>query len=285
LVNKSADPPKQWIYNLAGTGVAVLLFAPFVYLLYIFLTFQVLTVAAAGLLLALFFLISFPLMEANVAVRPRLALASLLVAAAACLVTGNALSHYTPEHPRLDTILYSLNADDNTAVWISTDSQPDDWTKHFLTDKPTARPVPNYLAGQPRPYLSAGAPVVQLSAPVIENVDHRKDGNTHTLKLTLRSTRNAQVLYLKFGEDVQPVSVRLAGRDVPVHTRGRFGVTLYGIGEKGIDLEIAVSTTSPLSFWVMDRSMGLPVSTQPRPDNIVGADGSDVTFVCRKYTL
>jgi hypothetical protein len=286
LVNRVAEPPNQWIYNLAGAGVAVLLFAPVVYLLYIFLTFQLLTVAAAGLLLALFFLISFPLMEANVAVRSRLVFASLLVAAAACLVTGNALSHYTPEHPRLDTIVYSLNADDNTAVWISYDPQIDGWTKQFLTDKPQApHSVPNYLAGQPRRFLSAGTPVVQLSAPVIENVDHRKDGNTHTLKLTLRSTRNAQVLYLKFGDDVRPVSLRLAGRDVPVHTGGRFGVTLYGIGEKGIDLEIAVSTTSPLSFWVMDRSLGLPVSTQPRPDNIVGADGSDVTFVCRKYTL
>lgn len=286
LVNRVAEPPNQWIYNLAGAGAAVLLFAPVVYLFYIFLTFQLITVVAAALLLALFFLISFPLMEANVAVHTRWILVSLLVAATACLVTGNALSHYTPEHPRFDTIVYSLNADDNTAAWISYDPQPDGWTKKFLTDKPRVpHSVPNYLAGLPWQLLSAGAPVVQLSAPVIENVDHRKDGNIHTLKLTLRSTRNAQVLYLRFADDVQPVSVRLAERAVPVHTGGRFGLTLYGIGEKGIDLEIAVSTASPLSFWVMDRSLGLPVNTEPRPDNIVGADGSDVTFVCRKYTL
>jgi len=52
-----------------------------------------------------------------------------------------------------------------------------------------------------------------------------------------------------------------------------------------VELELAVTASSTLSFWVMDRSFGLPVNTQPRPSTIMGIEGSDVTYVCRKYAL
>ena len=72
---------------------------------------------------------------------------------------------------------------------------------------------------------------------------------------------------------------------MPVHKGGRFGLTLYAMGDEGVELELAVTASSTLSFWVIDRTYGLPVETKPRPSNIMGIDGSDVTFVCRKYTL
>lgn len=279
-------PTAQWIRNAPAVAATVLLFAPFIYLLYIFLTLQMISVAASALLLGMFLLISIPALEPSAAASRVWASGALAVAAVACLGSGIVLSGYNAEHPRQDSIVYSLNADDNTAAWISYDQVPDDWTRQFLgTNTQDPHPVPNYLAGFARPMLSAKAPALPLLPPLIENVEHKQEGATHTLKLRLRSQRKAEALYLRFADDVQPVSAKLAGRDVQVHKGGRFGLTLHAMGDEAVEIELAVTGGSKLSFWVMDRSYGLPADTKPRPPNIMGMDSSDVTYVCRKYSL
>jgi hypothetical protein len=210
----------------------------------------------------------------------------LAASAVACLGCGFALSGYNAEHPRPDSIVYSLNANDNTAVWISYDQKPDDWTRQFFgTTKPAPHPLPNYLGGLARPLISASTPALPLPPPLIENVEHKQEGNLHRLKLRVRSQRKAETLYLRFPDDVQPVSAKVAGREVLLRKGGRFGLNLYAMGDEGVDIELTVTASSALSFWVMDRSYGLPVDAQPRPSSIIGKDSSDVTYVCRKYVL
>jgi hypothetical protein len=288
LGNKSTTHPSttQWIRNLPALAAAILLFAPVIFLVYIFLTLQMISAVASALLLGLFLLISLPTLGASPVASRGWASGLLAVAALACLGCGVALSGYSSEHPRPDSIVYSLNADDNSAVWISYDRKPDDWTRQFLgTNLQAARPLPNYLAGLARPLISASTPAVPLLPPLIENVEHKQEGGLHRLKLRLRSQRKAETLYLRFPDDVQPVAVKVAGRDVPVHKDSRFGLNLYAMGDEGVELELTVQAPSALSFWVMDRSYGLPVNAKPRPSNIIGGDGSDVTYVCRKYIL
>ena len=288
LRNKSTthQSTTQWIRNLPALAAAILLFAPVIYLVYIFLTLQMISAVASALLLGLFLLISLPTLGLPSISSRGWAAGLLAIAAIICLGCGVALSGYSPEHPRPDSILYSLNADDNSAVWISYDQKPDDWTRQFFgANKPAPHPMPNYLAGFARPLISASTPTLPLAPPVIENVEHKQEGGLHRLKLRLRSQRKAETLYLRFPDDVQPVAAKVAGRDVPVHKGSRFGLTLYAMGDEGVELELTVQAPSALSFWVMDRSYGLPVNAKPRPSNIIGMDGSDVTYVCRKYVL
>lgn len=284
FMRRRTGSPGPWIGSLAGVAGAILFFAPFAYLLYIFLTFGLISALGSALLLGLFFLLALPLIEVTITAR-WWGIGFLAAASALCLAVGLKSSHYTAEHPQRDTIVYSLNADDNTALWISYDQRPDGWTKQFLATRPAPHPVPNYLAGLSRPLLSAAAPVVQLEPPVIENIVNRMQGNTHQLKMTLKSPRSADALYLRFPGDVQPISAKMAGRDFPVQKGKPFGFTLFGMKAEGIDLELTVEAPSTLSFWVMDRSSGLPVNNQPRPNTLMGPEGSDVTFVCRKYTF
>jgi hypothetical protein len=279
-------PTPQWIHNFPAVVAAILLFAPVAHLLYIFLTLQMISIAACAILLDMFILISIPALESSITASRFRVSGALAAAALACLGSGIALSGYSAEHPRPDSIVYSLNADDNTAVWISYDQTPDDWTRQFFgANSQDPHPMPNYLAGFARPLISAKASALPLPPPLIENVEHRQEGAIHMLKLRLRSQRKAESLYLRFADDVQPVSARLAGRDVPLPKNGRFGLTLHAMGDEGTELELAVRTDSKLSFWVMDRSYGLPIDTRPRPSNAMGMDGSDVTYVCRKYSL
>jgi hypothetical protein len=257
-----------------------------IYLVYVFLTLQMISAVAAALLLGLFFLISLPTLGLSSISSRGWAAWLLAIAAIICLGCGLALSGYSQKHPRPDSILYSLNADDNTAVWISYDQKPDDWTRQFFgADKPTPHPMANYLAGFARPLISVSTPTLPLAPPLIENVEHKQEGGLHRLKLRLRSQRKAETLYLRFPDDVQPVAARVAGTDVPVHKGSRFGLTLYAMGDEGVEIELTVRSASALSFWVMDRSYGLPVNAKPRPSNIIGVDGSDLTYVCRKYVL
>jgi hypothetical protein len=288
LGNKSTthQSTTQWVRNLPALAAAILLFAPVIYFVYIFLTLQMISAAAAALLLGLFFLISLPTFGLSSISSRGWAAGLLAVAAVVCLGCGVALSGFSSEHPRPDSIVYSLNADDNSAVWISYDRKPDDWTRQFFgANKPAPRPMPNYLAGFARPLISTSTPILPLAPPIIENIEHKQEGGLHRLKLRLRSQRKAETLYLRFPEDVQPISAKVAGRDVPVHKGSRFGLTLYAMGDEGVELELTVQAPSALSFWVMDRSYGLPVNVKPRPSNIIGMDGSDVTYVCRKYVL
>jgi hypothetical protein len=55
--NKSTT---QWIRNIPAVAAAILLFAPVIYLVYIFLTLQMISAVASAFLLGLFFLISLP---------------------------------------------------------------------------------------------------------------------------------------------------------------------------------------------------------------------------------
>jgi hypothetical protein len=282
----STKSTPHWIRNLPALVAAILLFAPVIYLVYIFLTLQMISAVASALLLALFLLISLPTIGPPSVASRGWASGFLAVAAVVCLGCGVALSGYSSEHPRPDSIIYSLNADDNSAVWISYDRKPDEWTRQFFgTNKPAPHPLPNYLAGFTRPVISTSTPALPLLPPLIENVEHKQEGGLHRLKLKLRSQRKAEALYLRFPDEVQPVAAKVAGRDVEVHKGSRFGLTLYAMGDEGVELELTVQAPSALSFWVMDRSYGLPVNTQPRPFSIIGTDGSDVTYVCRKYVL
>ena len=55
-----------WIRNVPAVAAAILLFAPVIYLVYIFLTLQMISAVASALLLGLFFLISLPTLESSV---------------------------------------------------------------------------------------------------------------------------------------------------------------------------------------------------------------------------
>ena len=285
-VLKAGSPRAQLLSTLAGAVVAVLLFAPVAYLLYIFLTLNLLGVAAVGLLLGLFFIISVPLI--NVAApQPqwRKIVLSLLAAAIVCLGVGIAQSHPSAQHPRRDSLLYSVNADDHTAVWVSEDKALDAYTAQFLPGGTlTRQPMPNYLTGSQRQVLSGPAPVVDLQPPISEIKADEHEGELHHIRMNVRSQRGAYLMVVRFEPGVKLVSVRISGRSMSLGPNSTGPLLLYGTGNQGVDLELALNTHSDASFWISDYSVGLP-TTQRRTPELIAAQGSDQTLVCRKYTL
>jgi hypothetical protein len=281
-------PIANIILGLVGPIFAVLLYAPLIYLFYVYLPLQPGTVAAVGALLGLFFLSIFSVPEMAMPKGwPRRGVTiALFVLALGSLAVGVELSHASAEHPRRDSVVYSMNANDGTSEWISYDSALDNWTQQFFSksgQQPHA--VPDHLAGSQRPVFSAPAPSVRLFSPVAEIEKHDAEAGVHTLQMTVKSLRNANALYLVFARGIQAVSLKIGDIDVPVTPVGPLRITLLGLPAAGARLQIVVKSNSDISFWIMDKSFQLPVEIPPRPDNIIGNEASDMTLVCRRYQL
>lgn len=284
--SRSGASTAFWITNVPATVCTILLFAPVSYLLYIFLTLQLISVAACAVLLALFLLISFPFFARALPAPSRWSSGMLAIGALACIIPGIVLSSYGPELPRPDSIVYGLNADDNSAAWMTYDQKTDAWTEQFLPPGASkAQSVQKYLAGVSRPLISAVAPAQPLTPPIAE-VMAQGDGSdgTHTVRLTIHSQRNADALYLRFAEPIRPASMRVAGRDVALPKGSLSGLNLYAMGDQGVEVELGLNGSS-INFWLMDRSDGLPRAVSQRPPGLIAQNGSDVTFVCRKYSF
>jgi hypothetical protein len=272
--------------SLPATACAVLLFAPIGYLLYIFLILQLISVAASAVLLGLFLLISFPFFAPALAAPLRWTSSTLAMAALACIVPGIVLSGYGPQRPQPDSIVYSLNADDNSAVWITHDQQADAWTSQFLpANASKTQSVQKYLAGFARPLISAAAPALPLAPPIAEVVEQHDSGNgIHMAKFRIRSQRSADELYLKFEGPTRPASLKIGDKDVALTNGILNSLNLFAMGMQGVEVELA-SSGSSIDFWLMDRSDGLPGTVSQRPPELIAENGSDVSFVCRKYSI
>lgn len=106
LMKKDGQPYVQNLPGSAGAVITVLFFAPIIYLLYIFLTLQLITAIAIGFLLGLFLIISVPFISIN---TPRHRWPIVPVILFVCGLTMTAIgiknSVYGAEHPRHDSTL------------------------------------------------------------------------------------------------------------------------------------------------------------------------------------
>ncbi len=286
FTNRETQPGAQAVANISGIAATILLFTPLIYLLYIFLTLQLTTVVAIGLLLGLFFVIAFPFL--NIAITHRrwyIAVLFLFVGACVSFGIAAALSHYSAQYPRRDTMLYSMDADNHRAIWISYDRSLDPWTAQFFSNgKPETRPMPQYLAGSDRPVLSAPAAPLELNPPIAEIQTDEKERDIRKIRMNVKSQRNARVLRLAFLKDVQILSIKIGTREISVGQNSTpASITLLGMGHQGADLELAIRASDKISFWLTDQSSGFPLPIKERPADIIANGGSDTTLICRKY--
>jgi hypothetical protein len=267
----------------------ILLYAPLMYLVYVFLTLQTITAAAAGFLVALFFAMGAPLLNVSVPTGKPLRWMSGILASSilVCIAAGVILSRTSAAHPRFDTILYSVNSDEHAAALLSYDQSLNSWTSHFFPVTQRRRQaMPDYLGGAVRPVWTTPATLVDLAAPEVEIKENVRVGEERHLHLVVRSHRDARMVSLRFDKSIRVSAASIGGRELPVHQRANepFTVSLYGFKQEGTDLYLTVDSAHDLVFWAMDESGGLPFPSERPPDHLAWY-GSDVTLVCRKYSL
>jgi hypothetical protein len=287
VVPRRLDPWRAWASMVPGILAAILLFAPIAYLLYVFLTLSLASVAAVGLLVGVGFIVCIPGMDKAVPQGGWKGITALLmIGAGLCFATGIVESHPSKIHPRPDSLVYAYNSDGGKAVWASYDGSLDGWTSQFI--KPalaTREPLPDYLAGSRRMVISAPAALLPLQPPVADIAAHEETGDLHTLRMSVKSQRDADRMVVRFDGSIKPISLKISGREVNIdNSSSSLILLLYGTNSRSVELDLKVKYSGGLSFWLEDGSPGLP-DNRSRAEELMAKQGSDETLVCRKYVL
>jgi hypothetical protein len=269
-----------------GSVPALLLFAPLMYLLFVILGMNTVTVCVVAALLALLHTAVSPLIV-HIGRPLRVLVPLLLLSSVAFAVTGSQLSRFSAEHPRRNSIFYALNADQNRAAWLSNDEAPDDWTAQFLTRTPAKRAAPEWTVGSARRVLSHATEPLPIEPPSATLLSDSAAGTGRALKFHITSPRNANMLLMRLPADAKVLGVSINGREYAIEqdaaASGPWLLRYNAIPPEGFELELRLQSPGPLECWLGDRSLGLPSEHQPRRADMMATYGSDIVLVTRRY--
>jgi hypothetical protein len=290
----------------AGAAVAVLILVPTVALL--FPALGMTRGGAAALFAVMLGLAALPVVDllhpqaggqrAMAAVRARRG--GAVPALAAALVTlvltgvGLAVDRFDAAHPVPTHLIYALDADSGRARWVSTERDPQPWTRRYVST--TATIGAEFPVLGDREVRTGPAPVAALPAPQARVVADTTAAGVRTLRLRLAPQRPVRLVSLHV--DAATAAVQravIAGREVPVARSGdgRWALALafHAPPPDGVEVELAVRATAggPVRLRVMDASDGLAglPGFRPRPADVgvVGSHTSEMVAVGRTYTL
>jgi hypothetical protein len=188
------------------------------------------------------------------------------------ILFGALRSGYDAEHPKPDTISYWLDSNTGKALWISFDTNPDNWISQFLTGHFEASTLHLFNPVDGDAILKADAPYVQLPPPSIETLEDSTTGGERKLRLRLVSPRQARTIWLQV-EKATVLAATLEGRKVQVNEIDKrnkvWGLVYLALPTEGIELDLTLNASETPQLTVIDQSDGLPrfpgFHFEPRP--------------------
>ena len=281
---------RRTLPTFAASLPALLIFAPLMYLLFVTLGFDAISVSVLAVLLGLLLAFMSPLLP-RITGTVRVPVTAVFACAALFALAGILLTRFSPEHPQRHSLLYAVNADEQRAAWVSYDKAPDVWTRQFLGESPARRKTPALIVGSARETLSNPVESLSMEAPVATVLSDRTGDDSRVITLRVASPRNANTLLMRMPGDVKIRSIKINGRSHAIHDTAASGapwlLRYNAPPPEGIELELHLGSATPFSFWLGDRSYGLPEipgrKYEPRPADLMPAYGSDVTLVTRRY--
>jgi hypothetical protein len=195
------SPSHKEIILTVGVLPGVILFAPFIYVLFNFALAPI--IGTIGLFVSLLLGLLIPQLDLLTRTNKwRLTWVTLSICAV-FLVIGSLTAGFDADHPGPNEVAYLLNADSGEATWFSGGPIQDDWTRQFFSSEPERGTVGELfpIAKRSRfPIMQGEAPSIALEAPKVEVLDDQTSGSVRTLQLSLSSPRGAPVIML----DVEP---------------------------------------------------------------------------------
>lgn len=127
-----------------------------------------------------------------------------------------------------------------------------------------ARKLPDfYPVWYPIEFLKQDAPAIPLTPPLAELVDKSSDGATRTLRLHITTPRHARTIYVGLPQS-EVVSASVDGHDLGKpsearwHGTGQWSFNYANPPAEGIDVELHVRGSEPVTLVLVDCSSGLP---------------------------
>ena len=286
----------MWLCALPG----IFLLVPMVALIFAALGFG--AVAVVALMLALLGGLLVPQLEVMVGGRRAWLLpVAAAVTGVALLAAGGYVSRFDEQHPRQSNVFYALDGDAQKAVWASgeTANGTDEWAARFLPTDSVKGSLGDYVPQRHLSVISAAAPAQPLAPPEIALLDDALADGARTLRLRVKSARQAPVLMLQVISDVTVQEAAVGEKRVeigqqvtPSGVQPNWRLQYYAPPSEGVIVTPKVNSTQPLQLQVIDRSYGLPempgVSLNQRPAWLIPSAWqlySDQTLVDKTYTF
>ena len=248
------------VVTLAGAAPGVVLMSSATYLLLMSAGLkQVVTVLAVWLVAGLLVI---PLEVVRRGSRLWLPVALAGVGLVVLMAVGSTVAFDT-EHPRFTSIYYRVD-ESGAARWQTVD-RIDDWTGQFLQEE--LRPFHDAYFPQMgvRSTIVGAAPQVRLAAPVIEVLRDTTMGDRRTVRLRLRSARDAQVVSLLVHSVVGGLTASvdglpLQGWDTTIldGTTVRWWFDYYAPPPAGVVVTLRFATGPAVLLRAVDFSYGIP---------------------------
>lgn len=271
FATRGRESASKWAVLALTALPAVALFSPLLIQI-----FEALTLQAAGVvavLLALLCGLLVPHFRLLAGARPW---AFPLAAGLACLVllAGGLTTAAADGGPKTDSIFYALNADTGEAIWASGDHAPDQWTAQFFTSGGKRREVREFFPfADDNTYLTEAAERAPLPAPEVSVVEDVQDGSTRTLRLRVRSPRQAPLVSIYARAEGGLVGASLDGAEVPSWTTpgGIWAVNYHVPPAAGVEVTLRLKAPGKVRVRVNDLSYSLPepFPVKPRPADIL----------------
>jgi len=288
--SERAHSVKQLLLFSVASIVGIILLAPVIYQTFIGLTLN--SIGAVMLMVVLLLGLLIPYLTLITASRKWLLPGITALTGLILIVMVTVSSDYDAKHPRLDTILYGLNADTGKAVWASSDKQPDAWSKQFFSSDIKKSPLTDVFAkDSSRPFLQSPAPSESLPAPQIELLDDRTQNGVRALRMRVTSPRQATVMSLYLDSDAEVVGTSVNGKQVNAQgstSKGphiRWNLRYYAVPQEGAEIGLEIKAAEPIKLRLVDQTYGLPTALQARPSDVIPAPlpYNDSTFVSKSF--
>ena len=145
----------------------------------------------------------------------------------------------------------------------------------------------------PSRILKGPAPAVPLAVPTVERLDDTTGGGVRTLRVRIRSVRQAPNLLLHVDPGAELRGIGVDGRRAAAGGGARGDAAFYhGLTADGVEVTLVVTAARRVSLTVVDQSDGLPplpgVASPPRPAATMPSPlvaFRDPTFVRTSVTL
>jgi hypothetical protein len=262
---------------------AILLMAPLIYQIFVGMTlnWSVLVIA----LLVLLFGLLLPHLRL-IAAPFKWALPGAAAAAAIVLLAVGVISNAAIADQPSSRIFYALNTDTGKAVWASDLSQRDQRTGQFFNGTEQKGTLADFAYKRTSSqYSLAEAPVLPLAAPEMSVLEDRSADGVRTLRLQLKSAREAGTLFLYLDSNAQVVDASV--NKMPIEENpDQWGMYIEGIPREGVEFKLQIKTSEPLKIRLVDQSYVLPpVNSAANSQAALLAGRPDLTLLVKSFSL
>jgi hypothetical protein len=203
-------------------------------------------------------------------------------------------SGFSAAHPRPNTMSYLLDADRGQASWVSSDRHLDPWKTEIMGANARQQPVEFALSPVSNGF-SAPAPLMNLPALAVERLEPPTSSNKPTLRLRLKSPRQASIAYIDLTTQgtIQRAAIDRKPLDLTPLTpkqRQALKFIFFGLPPACIELNLELTNAQSVEMKLEDYTWGLPAiagkTIAPRPADLMPAPGHpDYTIVRKQFTI